>query len=573
MKKLIKRGFRFLLFVILLLPFLFFIDKKKTINDISKMNRIEMYDINDNLFYTSFNMHEGNYISLGDISPIAQKIIVYSEDKRFHNHSGFDIYRILKSIFSGSSSGASTITQQYIKNLYLNNERTYKRKLKELYLSIRLESDYTKSEILEGYFNTTYFGHNLYGINDASNYYFGHSAKYLTIDEACVLRNLIKSPSKYSPILNYEKAYLARNSLIKSLELEGVISDEEKQIALKKDLKIVKKRPKLYQDAVLYFKDIIIKELKQYNIANDYNQVIKVYTNYIPNLNQKVMEIMTENDEDSSFIGVDKEGYYVSCIGGNNYIESSFNIALNGKRAIASCAKPLLYYDAILHGYSNTKLMSSPTSFKTKDKTYSFKNFASIYENRLISMEEALSVSDNMYALKMHTLLKLKGISRTLKHFGITEKEDITQAIGTTEMSLSKLLNIYYTFNNNGLNTSFKAIKYIKINDQTKYINHQRYKQLLNEKTCKILKEKLGAMFNDYNTIQKPTGRLIKNKLNTSIRGKSGLDDYNSYMIGFNEEYTFGAWSGYKNMIELTDINGKIEPKLMVLNAFNSIYT
>ena len=127
----LKRLLKLSLFFTLLILFLFFIDRKKTIHDISKMNRVEIYDRNNELIYTSFNLHEGNYVSLDEISDITKKIFINEEDKRFYKHNGFDIYRIFKSFFSGSSSGASTITQQYIKNLYLNNKRSYKRKLKE----------------------------------------------------------------------------------------------------------------------------------------------------------------------------------------------------------------------------------------------------------------------------------------------------------------------------------------------------------------------------------------------------------------------------------------------------------
>lgn len=557
----------------LLLPVLYFIDGKKTIHDISKMNRIEIYDKNNELIYTSFNLHEGNYIFLNEVADITKKIFINEEDKRFYSHHGFDIYRIIKSVTTGSSSGASTITQQYIKNLYLNNKRSYQRKLKELYLSIRLETDYSKDEILEGYLNTIYFGHNLYGIHDASVYYFGIEPSYLTIAQSCVLRNIIKNPTKYSPILNYEKAYIARNTLIKSLKAQGIINEKEMNEALNEPLIIIKKRPKLYQDSILYFKDVVISELKEHNLTNDYNQIIKVYTNYDSNLNQSVMEIMQELDEDSTFLAIDKEGFFISTIGGNNYIDSSFNVALNGKRAIASCAKPLLYYDAILHGYENLKLMSSPTTFKANGEISAYKNFGSIYENKLITMEEALAISDNMYALRMQALLQLKGVSRTLKCMGIDDGERLSQAIGTTEMSLKQLLQFYYGFAYDGKITSFTSIKRININNQTKYISHKDYKTIFNAAASNKLKDKLNAMFKDFpDLISKPTGSKIKNKLKVSIQGKSGLDDYNSYMIGFNDDYVMGAWTGFKDMTLLTNINAKIAPKLMVLNAINSLY-
>lgn len=573
MKRILLKLFKLFILIILLLPILFYIDGKKSIHEISKMNRIELYDKNNNLFYTSFNLHEGNYIGLNEINENTITIFLFEEDKRFYAHHGFDIYRIFKSIITNSSSGASTITQQYIKNLYLNNERTYIRKLKELYLSIRLELDYSKNEILEGYFNTLYFGHNLYGIYNASKFYFNKEPINLEIDEICILANIIKNPNLYSPVLNYDNAYLKRNCLIKELYSSKIISKLDCIKYLDKVLKVCQERPALYNDGILYFKDLVLKELKNVKIKSDYNQVIKVYTNYDPNLNLNVLKQSLQHEEQSSFICVDKDGYYLSAIGGNNYITSSFNIGLYGLRAIASTVKPILYYYAILKGYSNIKLLSEKTTFKINNNYYNIKNFNSIYENRYINMTEALSVSDNIYAVKLHLLLNMKGITDTLKLFNITDEKSIFQAIGKTQMSLNQLINIYYTFNNNGLNTSFKSIKYVSINNKVKYRNYQNKTQLLDKSSCNILKEKLSSMFEENpNLKQTPTGLRIKNKLNVSIKGKSGLDDYNSYMIGFTDDYTFGAWSGYTNMELLKNNNAKALPKDIIVSCVNTLY-
>lgn len=573
MKKILKKLSKLIIFILILIPLLFYIDGEKSIHEISKMNRIEIYDSNNNLFYTSFNLHEGNYINLDEINENTLKIFLFEEDKRFYNHHGFDIYRILKSIITNSSSGASTITQQYIKNLYLNNERSYLRKIKELYLSIRLELDYNKNEILEGYFNTLYFGHNLYGIYNASKYYFNKEPINLEIDEICILSNIIKNPNLYSPLLNFDNAYLKRNSLIKELYNSNVINKSDCIKYLNKELTIHKQRPTLYNDGILFFKDVVLNELKKINVSNDYNQVIKVYTNYNQNLNINILKKIVEYEENSSFICVDKDGYYLSTIGGNNYITSSFNNGINGKRAIASTVKPILYYYAILNGYANIKLISEKTTFKVNNTFYNIKNFNSIYENRYISMEEAISVSDNIYAIKLHLLLNMKGITNTLKLFNIVDEKSIYQAIGKTEMSLNQLINIYYTFNNDGLNTTFKAIKYVKINNKINYKNYQKKIQLLNKTSCNALKNMLSAMFKEQSNLkQTPTGLRIKNKLNTNIKGKSGLDDYNSYMIGFTEDYTFGAWTGFEDMKPLKNNNAKALPKNIIVSCVNSLY-
>lgn len=574
MKKIIILFLKYIFYISILITFLLIIDGKKTINDITQMNKIQIYDKNNSLIYSSSNLHEGNYLSLGEMSDDIIKIFVFSEDKRFFNHNGFDSYRILKSVFSSSSSGASTITQQYIKNLYFNNERSYIRKIKEIYLSIRLEMDYSKNEILEGYLNTIYFGNDQYGIYDASVYYFNKHPANLSISQICVLANIIKNPTLYSPTSNYSNALLKRNSLIRSLLKGGVITDLEYKKSISEELILEKGNPIKYDDAILYFKDVVLNELSKLNIKKDYNQTIKIYTKYNTSLNQAVSNLFPNlDDETASFICVDKEGYYLSTIGGVNYSNSSFNIGLNGKRQIASTAKPLLYYDAILRGYKDKMFTSSITNFIINNNTYKFKNYGSIYENRPITMDEALAISDNMYALKMHVFLKLKGINRTLAKFNIKDEESIAQALGTTSMSLRSLLKIYYSFANEGKTTSFRAIDKVIINKKIVYKSHPEIIDLLDKEACNILKNKMHSMFlPNYNLKSTPTGLRIASKLKQKVYGKSGLDDYNSYMIGFTEDYLIGAWVGYNNNIELTNITSKSLPKIMLLEGINSLY-
>ncbi len=574
MKKIIRLLIKLCIYSVLGLAFLFVIDGKKTINDITQMNKIQIYDKNNKLIYASSNLHEGNYLSLNNMSSNIIKIFIASEDKRFYSHNGFDSYRILKSILTSSSSGASTITQQYIKNLYFNNERSYIRKLKELYLSIRLEMDYSKDEILEGYLNTIYFGNDQYGIYDAAIYYFNKHPYNLSIAQICVLANIIKNPTMYCPISNYSNALLKRNSLLRSLHNSKIINDEDFSCAINEDLVINKGNPKQYDDSILYFKDIVLHELSKLNIKKDYNQTIKIYTKYDSSLNKNVSTTFTNlNNENASFICVDSEGYYMSTIGGVDYSKSSFNIGLKGKRQIASTVKPLLYYDAILRGYKDKKFVSNNTKFIINGDTYRFKNYGSIYENRAITMAEALATSDNMYALKMHLFLKMKGINRTLEKFKIKDNESISQALGTTAMSLNTLLKIYYSFANEGRTTIFRAIDEVIINKKTIYKSHPDISKLLDENACNILKEKMHAMFvPNYNLKASPTGLRISNKLKKKTYGKSGLDDFNSYMIGFTEDYLMGAWVGYTDNIELTNINSKALPKVMILEGINSLY-
>lgn len=571
----ILKMLKYLLYLFLLFCVLIKIDNAKSINDIKRLNRIEIYDKDNKLIYSSINSHEGNYIEINNIRKKIKDIFIYLEDKRFYTHSGFDIYRISSSILKGSKSGASTITQQLIKNIYFTNERSLKRKIKEFYLSNRLERIYSKDEILECYFNTLYFNHNIYGIADASHFYFKKELNDLTVSEIVILSNIIKNPNLYSPINNYTLSLQKRNSTLKILYSGGVISKSEMLMAQNEKPLIYGLNKPIYDSNLLYFKDVVFKELKDVKIKSDFNQVISIYTNYDQFLNKKISHFLSSYNfnSDMSSLVVDKDGYYVSIVGNKDYKKSSFNIALNGNRQIASTVKAMLYYEALKKGYPTTfEIKSEKTKFKINGETYSFSNFANVYENKPISMAYAAATSDNVYALKMHVLLRLEGIYKHLYKHNILTTPSITQAIGDVNLSLNDLVNIYYSYQSLGYKCNFKAIKSIYINDKLYKKNYQDKKVILNSNVCFVLNDLLTYMFDkNISSMAKVTGYTISDSLIARCAGKSGLDDYNSYMIGYNPYYTIGVWSGYNDMTPLNNYNDKVLPKMLFKEIFNTL--
>ena len=208
-----KKIFKICLILIIVFIFIIIIDlstsKIKSVDDISNLTKIKMYDDSGEVFYEINNLHESSYVKLENISPNLIKTVIGIEDKRFYTHHGFDILRITKAVINNITQdnliGGSTITQQYVKNIYLSSERSIIRKIRELYFAVKLESIYSKQEILEGYLNTVYFNHGVYGVYDASKYYFNKEPIDLTLAESAILTAIIKSPANYSPITNKEK--------------------------------------------------------------------------------------------------------------------------------------------------------------------------------------------------------------------------------------------------------------------------------------------------------------------------------------------------------------------------------
>ena len=550
---------------------LIYIDNKKTLNEIRHRNRIVLYDKDNKPFYETNNMHEGSYLEDKEIPSMIKKIFIHSEDKNFYKHNGFDIYRISSSMLHNSTSGASTITQQLIKNLYFTNNRSYLRKTKELYLSMRLEAIYTKNEILEAYFNTLYFNHNIYGIKDAASFYFNKDVYSLSISEITILANIIKNPTLFSPLLNYERVLIKRNYLLQSLYKAKIINSDELQEATLDRPTVSGIKASLYSDGILYYKDIVLNELKALKIKKDFNQTIKVKTQFNTSLDKLISSEKAKFSSDISIIVTDQNGYYNAILGGKDYQSSTLNIAIDGTRQVNSTIKPLLYYYALENGYTPLSLFSgNKVSFHINGVKMNFSNSGDIYENTLIPMAYALATSDNMYALKLHTALNFKGITSMLNRFNIKSTPHIQQAIGNVSMSFSNLMQIYHSFQTLGIYHEFKAVNEVTVDKKLVFKNYNEDKRVLNKSTTYVLNEMMTLMFdNQLNHKRKVTGSKIASRLNFKVAGKSGSSSTDSYMIGFNPEVLIGIWVGDD---ELTKLESFL-PKDLFSTIFNFLAT
>lgn len=201
---------------------------------INSANSLVLYDKNQEVFFQGNESKQ--WVSLEDISKDLINATIYTEDKNFYKHKGFDFFRILKASYINITShetkqGASTITQQYAKNLFLDFDKTWKRKWDEMWYTIRIEANYSKDEILEGYLNTINYGHGKYGIENASKFYFNKSAKDLDLAEATLLTGIPKSPSNYSPLINYDLAKKRQLIILNLLVENGIITESQKNSA------------------------------------------------------------------------------------------------------------------------------------------------------------------------------------------------------------------------------------------------------------------------------------------------------------------------------------------------------
>jgi membrane peptidoglycan carboxypeptidase len=269
--------------------------------DIRIANNIFLYDKDDNLFFQGNGYKE--WISLKQMSPYVIKAAIASEDKKFYYHDGFDYLRIIKSMYKNIKAGrivegASTITQQYARNLFLDFDKNWKRKIEEAWLAFEIEVHYSKDQILEGYLNTINYGNGILGIENASKYYFDKSASNLSLAEASMLVGIPRSPNNYSP-LNDELAAKQRQSVIlNNMVRNKYISENEKEEALKEPLTYIGKKEKLNLATLMYYQNAVIEEMKELGYAPETlikTKGIKIHTNLDVNA-QTILENSIKDD-------------------------------------------------------------------------------------------------------------------------------------------------------------------------------------------------------------------------------------------------------------------------------------
>lgn len=532
--------------------------------DIHLNTSITFYDADGEVFLEKTYPKDQHWVSLDEISPYVIDGFIATEDRNFYDHFGFDPLRIVKAmatnVMTGTrSQGASTISQQYARNLYLSFEKTWSRKIKEAFYTLRLELNYDKDTILEGYLNTINFGHGNYGIEDASLYYFGKHASELTLAEASILVGIPKGPSYYSPISHPENSQKRQQVVLSSMLTENYITDEQYDEALASKPVVIGEYPEgidydapYYVDAVLAEVDVLLGEqANSYRNLNIYTTLDRDIQN---NVNQAIEETVTDQEVQTAVIVIEPSTGYVKALsGGTDYEVSQYNRALYSKRQIGSLMKPFLYYAALEYGFSpSTTFMNEPTTFPYNDgkDTYTPSNYSDAYAYDSITMANAIAVSDNIYAVKTHTFLGLNVLPETTKRFGISADtpELPSAALGVEPINIMEMAEAYSIFANNGKEVERKFIT--KITDDRGFLVYSdkptEEKQILDPIKTYVLNELMTGMFNmQQNNHLSVTGLSIIPNLTHRYAGKSGSTNTDSWMIGYTPELVTTVWTGY----------------------------
>lgn len=545
-----------------------------------------IYDKEGNEIYTLSNNQNDDVekrikITYDDLPQVLIDALIATEDSRFFQHKGVDLARFLKAsilqVLGRDAGGASTLTMQVSKNSFTNTTSTgikgIIRKFRDIYISVfQIEKKYTKEEIIEFYFNNNLLGGINFGVEQASEYYFGKSASELTLAEASLLVGMYQSPNAYNPYNHPEAATKRRKTVLKLMVRHGYITEEEAAIANAIPVESLVVRDSENQSSTIPYQgyiNMVIEEAQKITGKDPNTTPMKIYTALNTNMQQTIDDIMsgkiytwdTEKVQSGIAIVDVNTGEIVAVGAGRNKGPRDYNLATTARRMPGSTAKPLFDYGPAIE-YEN---YSTYTLFNDEPWTYSngvsVGNWDGKYKG-LMTMKYALSVSRNIPALKTFQQLKNKDILNFVTNLGIKpeiENGSIHEAHaigGFTGVTPLELATAYASFSNGGYHIqshSIKKIEYI----ETKEIKEFKYKKtrVMADSTAYLITNMLEYAVNyQFNGGAKVSGMAVAAKTGTTNYSdadikrlglsKTAIPDL--WTVAYTPEYSIAVWYGYE---------------------------
>lgn len=480
-------------------------------------------------------------VSVNNLQPHTVNAFIASEDRNFYKHHGLNYKRMIKALFKNISSrsfkeGASTISQQLIKNTHLSNDKTIKRKLNEIKLTKKLEKKYSKDEILEMYLNTIYFGHNCYGLQNASEFYFNKKAENLNLPESATIVGLLASPNNYSPFKNPEKSLKRRNLVLESMYDCGYIDKTELTEAVNSPLIVEQQTAK---DKFGSYIGAVFDELEEIDFDHymlTEGCIIKTYLNS----NAQTCIENLEYPCDNAVIITD------NISGGVQAYKTTINGA---KRQPGSTAKPIFVYaPAIEEKYLSpfTKILDEKVNFNG----YSPENYDKKYHG-YVTVTESIKYSYNIPAVKTLNALTLNTCEKYIKAMGTSLEDDeknLSLALGGMKygLSIKELADKYSVFPRGGKFVPSRFIKEIvSKNGKILYKNDFASSRVFSEGTCSLMNEILVE------TSKSGTAKKLK-EFNFDVATKTGTcgnseGNTDAYAVSYTSQNCFAIWLGDKD--------------------------
>lgn len=537
-----------------------------TLSDLPRVNAIEEYvPVESSKVYSSDGQllaelyyERRTFVPHYEIPLQMKQAIIAIEDERFYSHPGVDFIGIFRALIhdiraGGFRQGGSTITQQLAKMLFLRPERSIRRKIREAALSIQIEKHYTKDEILGLYLNQAYFGSRAYGIEAASQTYFGKATKDLTIGEAALLASLPKAPSYYSPFRNLSKAHQRRSVVLRQMLSQKFITPQEFDRAMKEPIPTA---PHQRTYEAPYFIELLRQQLEQKYGNELYTAGYKVYATIDLKMQKaaeealmngiRAIEKRRKSGIQASLIALDlRTGHIKAMVGGFDFWKNQFNRATQALRQPGSAFKPVVYVTALREGMTPEDMIDdAPISFTGRPgQIWSPRNYDGKF-NGMVTLKTALARSLNAATVRLASHVRIANVIRTAQELGIKSELQpyMPLALGASDVTLLELSQAYAVF---ATGKKMELIPYERLENRDKIVveeNLPKQTDVLDEKITGELREMLGAVVNE--------GTAVRAKeLKRPVYGKTGTtNDYtDAWFMGFDDSLVVGVWVGRDN--------------------------
>jgi penicillin-binding protein 1A len=520
-----------------------------------------VYDDNNELI-DEFFLEDRKIIRYEEIPRAVIQAFVAAEDARFFSHSGFDMQSITRAFYKNLAAGrivqgGSTITQQVAKSMFLTPERSYIRKIREAVLAYKIDKYLTKEEILTLYLNQIYLGHGTYGIEAASQGYFGKSARQLTLSEASLLAGLPKAPSTYSPFLSMEKARQRQAYVLDRMVEDRYITQEVRDRALATPVHLRSVRPK--EKVAAYFIENVRRYIQEkYGSDVLYKEGLEVYTTlnltmqkYARDAVEKGLQELDERQgytsgrSQAALLCMDvKTGAIRAMVGGRDFSKSEFNRATQSKRQPGSAFKPLIYTAAFDKGFTPaSRLVDEPLTFQdTAGNIWTPKNYDDEFRGST-SLRYALAHSRNIITIKLLQEVGLDYAIAYANNMGIVSPlgKNLSLALGTSVVTVQEMVRAFGVLANQGKKTTPFFIK--KIVDRTGHTFEEseiKVEQVIDPRIAFI------TTYVMQDVVEVGTGRRVKS-IGRPVAGKTGTTDdvRDAWFLGYTPSLVTGVWVGF----------------------------
>jgi penicillin-binding protein 1A len=499
----------------------------------------------------------GRWLNYDQIPQVMKDAIVSVEDRRFREHIGIDPVGIIRSLIVRAREGhwrqgGSTITQQLARTVFLNNNRTFDRKIREAVLSMALETKFSKDQILELYLNKVYFGGGAYGVDAASRKFFGHDANTLSLPEAAIIAGLVKAPSRFSPTADSQAAVDRAKVVLETMQDAGTITAEQRDSA---NLAGVKPAPEGGQNSARYFTDWALPQLDL--LLPDNEQPIEVWTTLDPGMQRAATAAVAANapkDAQGALISLDRDGAVLAMVGGTDYVSSNYNRATNAVRQPGSAWKLFVYLAALEAGYKpGDRVVDEPVTIQGWSPHNSGGSYAGA-----IDVRTAFAYSKNTVAAQLGNEVGFSAVASMARRFGITTPVNTmpSMVLGTSDVRLIDMTRAFAAVSAKGASVEPYGILKVTTTDGEELYKRPEPREEM------LVPAYVAAGITDLlqSAVAIGTGKAAQ--IGRPVAGKTGTTSSNKdgWFIGFSSGITTGVWMGRDDAHPVPGLQGGTAP-------------